>query len=174
MSFFICLFISLSLLIFFFSNRSLGTFFHRFRIPFPFPLFRFRFRIPDSGFRLLVLPVEKLLLFAPLVFSRTLCQTVYKFQARSFDELSFLPKSWTVVLSQVWRRPIFKFCVYKLAEAVRYLKFKWEFVIIGRACLVVLKFKSSLCWRMLCFKALNLVLNFLVLIRHSCELIVSE
>ena len=30
-----------------------------------------------------------------------------------------------------------KFCVYKLAEAVRYLKF----VIIGRGCLVVLKFK---------------------------------
>ena len=38
--------------------------------------------------------------------------------------------------------------------AVRYHKFKWEFVIIGRACLVLLKFKSSLCWRMLCFKAL--------------------
>ena len=48
-SFFICLFISLSLLIFFFSNRSLGTFFHKFRIPFPFP---------DSGFRVLVLPVH--------------------------------------------------------------------------------------------------------------------
>ena len=48
--FFICLFISLSLLILFFSNRSLGTFFHRFRIPFPFPF-------PDSGFRVLVLPV---------------------------------------------------------------------------------------------------------------------
>ena len=32
----------LSLLIYFFSNRSLGTFFHRFRIPFPFPSFRIR------------------------------------------------------------------------------------------------------------------------------------
>ena len=41
--FLICLFISLSLLIFLLSNRSLGTFFHRFRIPFPFP---------DSGFRI--------------------------------------------------------------------------------------------------------------------------
>ena len=37
--------------------------------------------------------VEKLLLFARLVFSRTLCQTVYKFQARSFDELSFFPRA---------------------------------------------------------------------------------
>ena len=62
--------------------------------------------------------------------------------------------SWRAVFSQVWRRSIFKFCVYKLAEAVRYLKFKWEFVIISRGCLVLLKFKSSLCWRMLCFKAL--------------------
>ena len=50
--FFICLFILLSLLIFFFfSNRSLGTFFHGFRIPFPFPF-------PDSGFNVLVLPSE--------------------------------------------------------------------------------------------------------------------
>ena len=47
--FFICLFILLSLLIYIFSNRSLGTFFHRFRI-------RFRFRFHDSvsvsGFRI--------------------------------------------------------------------------------------------------------------------------
>ena len=42
----------------------------------------------------------------------------------------------------------------RLAETVQFLKFKWEFVIIGRGCLVLLKFKSSLCWRMLCFKAL--------------------
>ena len=56
---------------------------------------------------------------------------------------------------QPWHpRSIFKSCVYKLAEAVRYLKLKWEFVIIGGGCLVLLKFKSSLCWRMLCFKAL--------------------
>ena len=67
----------------------------------------------------------------------------------------FFPTSWTVVFSQVWRRSIFKFCVYKLAEDVRFLKFKWEFVIIGRGCLVLRKFKSSLCWRMLCFKALH-------------------
>ena len=58
------------------------------------------------------------------------------------------------LLKCVWRRSVFKFCVYKLAEAVRYLKFKWEFVIIGRGCLVLLKFKF-LCRRMLCFKALQ-------------------
>lgn len=69
-----------------------------------------------------------------------------------FWRTKFFPTSWTAVFSQVWRRSIFKFCVYKLAEAVRYLKFKWEFVIIGRGCLVVLKFKF-LCRRMLCFKA---------------------
>ena len=72
-----------------------------------------------------------------------------------FWRTKFFPTSWTAVFSQVWRRSIFKFCVYKLAEAVRCLKFKWEFVIIGRGCLVLLKFKSSLCWRMLCFKALH-------------------
>ena len=37
--------------------------------------------------------VEKLLLFACLVFSRTLCETVYKFQASRFDELSFFPRA---------------------------------------------------------------------------------
>ena len=37
--------------------------------------------------------VEKLLLFACLVFSRTLCQTVYKLQASSFDKLSFFPRA---------------------------------------------------------------------------------
>ena len=37
--------------------------------------------------------VEKLLLFACLAFSRTLCQTLYKFQASSFDELSFFPRA---------------------------------------------------------------------------------
>ena len=68
-----------------------------------------------------------------------------------FWRTKFFPPSWGAMFSQVWRRSIFKFCVYKLAEAVRYLKFKWEFVII----LVLLKFKSSLCWRMLCFKALQ-------------------
>ena len=43
--FFICLFILLSLLIYIFSNRSLGTFFHRFRI-------RFRDSVSVSGFRI--------------------------------------------------------------------------------------------------------------------------
>ena len=75
-----------------------------------------------------------------------------------FWRTKFFPTSWTAVFSQVWQRPIFKFCVYKLAEAVRYLKFKWEF--IGRFCLVLLKFKSSLCWRMLCFKALKRLCSF--------------
>ena len=77
-----------------------------------------------------------------------------------FWRTKVFPTSWTAVFSQVWWRSIFKFCVYKLAEVVRYLKFKWEFVIIGRGCLVVLKFKSSLCWRMLCFKALKRLCSF--------------
>ena len=55
--------------------------------------------------------VEKLLLFACLEFFRTLCETVYKFQGSSFDDLIFFPTSWTAVFSQVWRRSIFKFCV---------------------------------------------------------------
>ena len=100
------------------------------------------------------------LLFACLLFSRTLCQTVYKFQVSSFDKLSFFPASWTVVCSQVWWRSIFKFCVHKLAEAIRYLKFEWEFVISGRGYLVLLKLKSSLCWQMLCFKALLRLCSF--------------
>ena len=79
-----------------------------------------------------------------------------------FWRTKFFPTSWSAVFRQVWRRSIFKFCVYKLAEAVIYLKFKWEFVIIGRGCLVLLKVKSSLCWRMLC------LLKFLVLVRHAC------
>ena len=61
--------------------------------------------------------VEKLLLFACLVFSRTLCQTVYKFQASSFDELSFFPRAEVLGLVKCdegrfsssvftsWRRP---------------------------------------------------------------------
>ena len=77
-----------------------------------------------------------------------------------FWRTKFFPTSWSVVFSQVWQRSMFKFCVYKLAEAVRYLKFKWEFVIIGRGGLVVLKFKSSLCWRMRCFKALERLCSF--------------
>ena len=112
--------------------------------------------------------VEKLLLFVRLVFSRTLCQPVYKFPTSSFDKLSFFPR----------RKSIFKFCVYKLVEAVRYLKFKWQFVIIGRGCLVLLKFKSSCvggrCVLKLCKGYVPLVLNLLVLIRHPCVLIVSE
>ena len=77
-----------------------------------------------------------------------------------FWRTNFFPTSWSAVFSQVWRRSIFKFCAYKLAEAVRYLKFKWEFVVIGRGCLVLLKFKSTLCWRMLCFKALKRLGSF--------------
>ena len=37
--------------------------------------------------------VEKLLPFACLAFSKTLCQMVYKFRATSFDELSFFPRA---------------------------------------------------------------------------------
>ena len=67
--FFICLFISLSLLILFFSNRSLGTFFHRFRIPFPFP---------DSGFCVLVLPVPS----GPKSHTFTVILAVFALQPR--------------------------------------------------------------------------------------------
>ena len=34
--------------------------------------------------------------------------------------------------------------VYKFAEAARYLKFKWEFVIIGRGCLLKVQVKFVL------------------------------
>ena len=105
--------------------------------------------------------VEKLLMFACLVFSKTFCETVYKFQTSCFNELSFLPMTWSAVFNQLWRRSIFRFCGYKLAEAVRFLKFKSEFVIIGRGCLVLLKFKLKLCE-----DYVPLVLNSLVLIRH--------
>ena len=109
--------------------------------------------------------VEKLLIFACLVFSRTFCETVYKFQTSCFDELSFFAMTWSAVFSQSWRRSIFKFCDYKLAEAVIFLKFKLQFIIIGRGCLVLLKFKCKLCK-----DYVPLVLNFLVLIRHPCVL----
>ena len=46
-----------------------------------------------------------------------------------FGRTKFFPTSWSVVFSQVWQRSIFKFCVYKLAEAVSFQKFKWEFII---------------------------------------------
>ena len=45
--------------------------------------------------------VERLLQFACLVFSITLCETLVKLQASCFDELSFFPKSWSAVFSQV-------------------------------------------------------------------------
>ena len=61
---------------------------------------------------------EKLLLFGYLVFSRTLCVTVYKFQASCFDELSFFfPRAGVLCLVKCdegrfsssvftsWRRP---------------------------------------------------------------------
>ena len=40
------------------------------------------------------------------------------------------------MFSQVRQRSNFKFCVFKLAVAIRFLKFKLEFVIIGRGCLM--------------------------------------
>ena len=42
--------------------------------------------------------VEKLLLFAHLVFFRTLHQTVNKFQVSSFEELSFFPRAGVLCL----------------------------------------------------------------------------
>ena len=96
-----------------------------------------------------------------------------------FWRTKFFPTSWTGVFSQVWRRSIFMFCVYKFAEAIRYLKFKWEFVIIGRGCLVFTQSSSQVCVGgccvlKLCKGSVPLVLNFLVLIRHPCVLTVSE
>ena len=50
-----------------------------------------------------------------------------------FWRTKFFLTSWSAVFSQVWRRSIFKFCIYELAEAV---KDNWSssesFVIIGR------------------------------------------
>ena len=54
------------------------------------------------------------ILFGCLVFSRTLCQTVYKFQASFFDELSFFPRAWLLCLvkcDEGW--------VYKLAAVYK-------------------------------------------------------
>ena len=67
------------------------------------------------------------------------------------------------MFSQLWRSSIFKFCGYKLPEAVRFLNSKWEFIIIiiGIGCLVLLKFKSKISK-----DYVPLVLNFPVLIRH--------
>ena len=79
--------------------------------------------------------VEKLLLFACLIFLMS--------NGIHVPSEFFFPTSWSAVFNQLWRRSIFKFCVYKLAEAVRYLKFKWEFVIIGRGCLVLLKVQDK-------------------------------
>ena len=45
--------------------------------------------------------MERILRFGCLVFSITLCETLFKFQASCFDKLSFFPKSWTAVFSQV-------------------------------------------------------------------------
>ena len=42
--------------------------------------------------------VERLLLFACLVFSITLCETLFKFQAGCFDELNFFPRAGVLCL----------------------------------------------------------------------------
>ena len=62
--------------------------------------------------------------------SRTLCQTVYKFQASSFDELRFFPRAGML-------------CLVKCDE--------------GRFSSSVF---TSLCWRMVCFKALQRLCSF--------------
>ena len=49
----------------------------------------------------IIIYVERLILFACLVFSITLCETLFEFQASCFDELSGFPKSWSAVFSQV-------------------------------------------------------------------------
>ena len=53
----------------------------------------FIFQHESAGFTEIIQYVEKLQLFACIVFSRTLCQTVYKFQASSFDEISLFPRA---------------------------------------------------------------------------------
>ena len=60
--------------------------------------------------------VEKLLLFACLIF--LMSNGIY------VQASSFFPRAEVLCLINCDERSIFKFCVYKLAEAVRYLKFK--------------------------------------------------
>ena len=114
----------------------------------------------------------QLLLFTCLVFSRTLCQTVYKFQASSFHEPSFFSRAGVLYLVKCdegrfsssvfksWRKP------YKISEVqVRVLLLLAEANNTS-----VLKFQSSLCQQisMSCFKVCKeyvpLVLNFFVII----------
>ena len=51
--------------------------------------------------------VEKLLIFACLVFSKTFLWNSIQVPNELFDELTFFPTSWSAVFSQLWRRSIF-------------------------------------------------------------------
>ena len=70
--FFISLFILLSLLIYIFSNRSLGTFFHEFRIPFPW----FRDSVSVSG---LPIPCFSAAVLLYVLISKTATLNVHTF-----------------------------------------------------------------------------------------------
>ena len=87
--------------------------------------------------------VEKLQLFACLVFCRTLCETVYKFQASCFDELSFFPRAegrfYVLCLPVGGGRKISEFQV----TVCYYWQSLFSFTEV----------QVNLCWRMLCFKA---------------------
>ena len=80
-----------------------------------------------------------------------------------FWQTKFFSQELECCVSQLWRRSIFKFCVYKLAETVTLLKFNWEFVIIGRGCLV---FRGECCVLKPCKHYFPLISKSLVLIRH--------
>ena len=87
MSFFLNLFIYfISLLIYIFSNRSLGTFFHGFRILFPYSVSVSVsvFRIPDSGFPVLVLPIFLQVVRSLVNHVNNLYSLTYKVQQNFF------------------------------------------------------------------------------------------
>ena len=91
-------------------------------------------------------------------------KTMVKQYTSSFDELSFFPRAGVLCLVK---------CDQGQFSSSLYLKFKGEVVVIGRGCLVLLKFKSF-CVLKLCKDYVFLVLIFLVLIRHPSVLIVSD
>ena len=116
--------------------------------------------------------VEKLLLFSCLVFSTTSCETVYKFQ----DELSFLPRAGVFVT--VTKVDFQVVCLQvgggrMISEVQGRVCYHWQRlfsallsssqVFVGGCS--VLKLRKDYA---------PLVLDFLVLIRHPCVLMVSE
>ena len=75
--------------------------------------------------------VEKLPLFACLIFSRTLFQTGYKFQASSFDELSFSHELDCSVQSSVTKVDFQVLCLQvggsrKISEVQVRVRYYWQ------------------------------------------------